>query len=251
MVSGLDFFAVSVAAKQRTFRAKIASCNAFGFNGHHLLARVAIMKFYDCLTAPSPRRVRMFIAEKKVELPVVEVDLGKREQHESHFERINPYRTVPVLELDDGSVLTSSTAIVHYLESVYPTPALIGESPAERARIMDLDWRIENEGFMAVGEAFRNRAKSFANNALTGRHEYSQIPALSERGSVRTVHFFDWLNVLLEDRQYVAGDQFTLTDITAFVTVEFAKWIKQQPAPEHVHLSRWHSTILERDSASV
>lgn len=209
------------------------------------------MKFYDCLTAPSPRRVRMFVAEKQIDLPVVEVDLGRREQHESQFEEINPHRTVPALQLDDGSVLTSSTAIVHYLEGEYPEPALIGRSAAERATIMDLDWRIENEGFMAVGEAFRNRAKSFANNAITGKHEFLQIPALVERGARRTEYFFEWIDELLVDREYVAGNQFTLADITAFVTVEFAKWIKQQPALEQANLRRWHASILDRDSASV
>jgi len=209
------------------------------------------MKFYDCSTAPSPRRVRMFIAEKKIEIEVVEVDLGAREQHSAEFQKINPYRTVPALVLDDGSVLTSSTAIVHYLESRFPEPALIGSSAEERALVMDLDWHIENEGFMAVGEAFRNRARSFAKHALTGRHEYQQIPELVERGAQRTAHFYEWLNSRLEQRQFIAGDNFSVADITAFVAVEFSAWIKQQPGPDHANIARWHTEVSERPSAGV
>ena len=114
------------------------------------------MKFYDCATAPSPRRVRMFIAEKKLEIPVVEVDLGSQEQHTEAFARLNPNRTVPVLELADGTALTTSHAICRYLEDVHPEPALMGRDSQERGRIADLDWRIEQEGFLAVGESFRN-----------------------------------------------------------------------------------------------
>lgn len=209
------------------------------------------MKFYDCATAPSPRRVRMFLAEKQIDVEVVEVDLGNREQHAARFEQINPHRTVPALELPDGQVLTSSTAIVHYLDLLHPNPVLIGDTPQQRATVMDLDWRIENEGFMAVGEAFRNRARSFANNALTGKHAYPQIPPLVERGAHRTVHFFEWLDELLSKRQYVAADHFTLADITAFVTVEFARWIKQQPAEDLVNVHRWLKEVSERESAAV
>jgi glutathione S-transferase len=193
----------------------------------------------------------MFIAEKNIDIPVVEVDLANGEQHKAHFASLNPFRTVPVLELDSGEVLTSSTAIVHYLEGVFPEPALMGSSVNARALIMDLDWRIEQDGFMAIGEAFRNRAKSFANHALTGRHEYAQIPALVERGAHRTGLFFAWLDELLADRTYLAGDNFTLADITAFVSVEFARWIKQTPTSTQENLQRWHAEVSQRSSAKV
>lgn len=209
------------------------------------------MKFYDCSTAPSPRRVRMFIAEKCIDIDVVQIDLGKREQHSDQFTKINPHRTVPVLELDNGRVLTSSTAIIHYLESCYPDPPLIGTSAEQRALIMDVDWRIEQEGFMAVGEALRNRAKSFAKNALTGRYEHVQIPELVERGALRTQHFFVWLEDQLATNRFIAGDRFSLADITAFVTVEFAQWIKQQPGSEQVNINRWYREVKERKSAAV
>lgn len=207
------------------------------------------MKFYDCLPAPSPRRVRMFIAEKGLDIPVVEVDLANKEQHSASFQQVNPHRTVPVLELDDGSILDTSNAIQHYLEAAYPDPPLIGRNPAERGVVVNLDWRIENEGFLAVGEAFRNYAKSFANHALPGKHEYAQIPELIERGKRRTGHFFSWLDEVLEGREYVAGDYFSVADITAFVTVEFSQWIKQTPDESLTNLKRWHAAVSARDSA--
>ncbi len=209
------------------------------------------MKFYDCATAPSPRRVRMFIAEKGIDIPAVEVDLAGGKQHDSSFAEINPHRTVPALELDDGTCLTSSTGICHYLEYCYPEPPLMGNNSSQRGRVIDLDWRIEQEGFMAVGEAFRNKAKSFANHALTGRHAYPQIEGLIDRGRTRTAHYFDWLDELLKTNEYVAGDFFSLADITALVAVDFSKWIKVQPQDHHVHLQRWHNTVSARPSAKL
>lgn len=209
------------------------------------------MKFYDCATAPSPRRVRMFIAEKNLDIPVVEVDLGSLEQHSQAFASLNPHRTVPVLELDDRSVLTSSQAICRYLEEVYPQQPLMGRNPQERGFIADLEWRIEQEGFMAVGESFRNRARSFKNNAVTGQHEHAQIPELVERGRVRASQFMQWLDNHLEEREFIAGDYFSVADITAFIAVDFAKWIKLEAPEECENLHRWFSEVAKRPSASL
>ena len=209
------------------------------------------MKFYDCAPAPSPRRVRMYIAEKGLDIPVVEIDLANREQHSDAFQKINPYRTVPVLELDDGRTLTSSAGIQCYLESLHPEPPLFGRDNYERALVVDLDWRIENEGFLAVGEAFRNRAKSFANNALTGKHAYAQIPELVERGTSRTIAFFSWLDEQLQGRDFVAGDAFSIADITAFITVDFANWVKLQPEDDLENLHRWLEAVSSRPCAKV
>ncbi len=206
------------------------------------------MKFYDCATAPSPRRVRIFIAEKGLVIPVEEVDLAARQQHSEAFARLNPHRTVPVLELDDGSVLTSTAAIWHYLEHRYPHKPLIGCTAAERGRIVDLEWHIEQQGFMAVGESFRNKSKAFARHAFTGAHEYPQIPPLVERGRRRAVEFFAWLNAQLADQPYVAGDAFSIADITAIVTLDFARWIKLEIPDDHTALKRWQSEVSVRPS---
>jgi len=209
------------------------------------------MKFYDCAPAPSPRRVRMFIVEKKLDIPVVEVDLGSRQQHTEEFARLNPYRTVPVLELGDSTVLTSSQAICRYLEEIHPELPLMGSNPAERGHIADLDWRIEQEGFLAVGESFRNRSKSFSKNAVTGKHEHAQIPELVERGRARASQFMEWLENQLVNKEFVAGEQFSVADITAFITIDFARWIKLEAPAEYKNLNRWFAAVSERDSAKA
>jgi len=213
-----------------------------------IVAETDLMKFYDCSTAPSPARVRIYIAEKGLDIPVVAIDLANRQQHTAEFEKINIHRTVPVLELDDGSCLTSTSGIWHYLESQHPLPPLIGSNAIERGRVADLEWRVEQEGFMAVGESFRNKSKAFAKNALSGSVEHAQISGLVERGRVRTEHFFRWLDYTLSDRQFIAGDFFSIADITALCTVNFARWIKLQPDEELGALHRWYEAVSARDS---
>lgn len=209
------------------------------------------MKLYDCATAPSPRRVRIFIAEKGLEIPVEQVDLANRAQHDDAFQHINPRRTVPVLETDEGPMLNSTAGICQYLEQRFPDPPLIGRSAVERGQIIDLDSRIEFEGLHAVAEAFRNKARAFANNALTGPHAYAQIPELAERGRQRVGHFFEWLDEHLTDREFVAGDVYSIADISALVTVDFSAWIKMTPPESAIALKRWHSQVSARPSATA
>ena len=111
------------------------------------------MKFYDCLTAPSPRRVRMFIAEKGIEIPTVQVDLRGEEQLTEAFRTINPRCTVPVLKLDDGTCFNDTLAICHYLESQFPEPNLMGLDGREQALVMNWHEQILTEGFLAGAEA--------------------------------------------------------------------------------------------------
>ena len=117
------------------------------------------MLFYDCETAPSPRRVRLFIAEKGIDIPVRQVDLRSGEHLQPEFREKNPDCTVPALELDDGSVIGESLAICAYLEEKYPDPPLMGTTPEERARVLMWNARIEQQGLAAVAESFRNRSK--------------------------------------------------------------------------------------------
>ena len=126
------------------------------------------MKFYGCRTAPSPRRVRIFIAEKGIEIETIEVDLGSKEQLSSEFKKINPNCTVPVLLLDDGTRYTSTAGIRNYLEALHPTPNLMGKNAIERGMVADTQWRIEMEGQVAMAEALRNSAPRMSGRALTG-----------------------------------------------------------------------------------
>ena len=209
------------------------------------------MKLYDYEGAPSPRRVRIFIAEKGIEIPTVQVDLAAKAQHETEFDKVNRHRTVPVLELDDGSRLTNTAGIYAYLEALHPDPSLLGETPEEKGRIAECSWRIENEGYMAVAEAFRNKAKGFVDHALPGPVEYAQIPDLIERGLARTQNFFKDLDESLADREFITGERYTMADITALVTIDFAEWMKQTLPESAPHARRWYDLVSNRPSASA
>ena len=148
------------------------------------------MKFYDCKPAPSPRRVRVFMAEKGIEIPTVQVDLRAGEHLKPEFRMINPHCTVPVLVLDDGTRLVSTAAIWRYLEETHPEPPLMGTSAKEKAIIADTQWRIEAEGLMAVGEALRNSAPGMKDRAVTGPVNHAQIPELAQRGITKVVPRF-------------------------------------------------------------
>jgi glutathione S-transferase len=206
------------------------------------------MKFYDCRTAPSPRLVRVFIAEKGIDIPTQEIDLRRGEQLSSDFSAINPYRTVPVLELDDGTRLTSTQGCWRYLEETFPEPPLLGTTAIEKAIIADRVWRIENDGWQAVAEALRNKAPGMKDRALTGPDDYAQIPALGERGKQRAARFLARLDDMVAETSYVAGDQFTAADIMAMVVVDFAGWLKIDLPADATHARRWRETLGARPS---
>lgn len=207
------------------------------------------MKFYDCQSAPSPRRVRMFIAEKGLDIPNVEVDLRAGEQLGEAFLKINPYATVPVLELDDGERLLTTAGCRAYLESRFPEPALLGRDAPERGRVADLVSRIESDAFLAVAECLRNSAKGMQGRALTGPHGYAQIPELAARGRERAERFYPELDRLIGEQPFLAGDTLTAADIDAFVFVEFSAWIKLEPPADCTNLARWHAAMAARPSA--
>ena len=166
-------------------------------------------EFYDCATAPSPRRVRIFLAEKGISIETVQVDLRNGEQFTDAFRAINPDCTVPALALDDGTVIADAVAICGYIEELHPDPPLIGATPQERAAVTALNRQIERDGFFAAMDAFRNAAKGLKGRALPGPHDYEQIPELAERGRARIGHFFKAMNARLADREFVAGERYT------------------------------------------
>src|SRR5208283_4835932 len=155
------------------------------------ITRNCEMKFYDCSTAPSPRRVRIFLAEKGISVPTVQVDLRSNEQLTPAFRAINPDATVPSLELDDGTRINDAIGICVYFEAIQPQPALMGEGAAERALVTSWQREVERNGVYAVMDAFRNATPGFKGRALPGPHDYEQIPALAERGRLRVAHFFE------------------------------------------------------------
>ena len=207
------------------------------------------MKFYDCKTAPSPRRARIFIAEKNIAIEHIEVDLRNAEQMGDAFRKINPYCTVPVLELDNGTHLTTTAGIWQYLEAAYPEPTLMGKTPEQKGIIADLQWRIETGGFMAMGEYLRNSAPAMKGRALTGTVNYEQIPELAVRGKDRLTHFFNDIDELIGTKPYVAGETFSVADIDLLVVVDFAKWKKITLPETAINAWRWYETVSARPSA--
>ena len=209
------------------------------------------MKFYDCLTAPSPRRVRIFLAEKGLDIETQQVDLRSGEQFSDSFREINPDCTVPALALDDGTVLTEVFAICQYLEAMQPEPPVMGRDAREIALVTMWNTKIEQQGLAAVAEAFRNNSKGFRNRAMTGPNDTEQLPQLVKRGTDRLRQFFDRLDNHLGDQAYLAGDEFSIADITAFVALEFARGVKVDFANDRSNLDRWYDRIKERPSSGV
>ena len=140
------------------------------------------MKFYDCATAPSPRRVRIFLAEKGITVPVVQVNLREGEHLQPAFRKINPEATVPALELDDGTVINDAIAICAYFEELHPEPPLIGRTPQERAVTIAWNRRIERDGFYAAMEAFRNATPGLKGRAIPGPDDYAANPRARRAG---------------------------------------------------------------------
>lgn len=205
-----------------------------------------MITLYDCATAPSPRRARILLAEKRVPHETVQVDLRSGEHFGEAFRRINPRCTVPALVTDEGPVLTDNAAIAAYLEAAYPEPALLGRTPLDKAEIAHWQWRIEFEGLMAVAEALRNSSPAMVDRALPGPVNYAQIPALAERGAQRLKVFLADLNGHLDGREFIAAGQFSIADITAVVAVDFARVVKVKPGDEHPHLLRWRAAMEAR-----
>jgi glutathione S-transferase len=209
------------------------------------------MKFYDCSTAPSPRRARIFIAEKGLDIETVEVDLRAGEQMSPEFRVVNPSCTVPVLVCDDGTTLTSTAGIRGYLEAAYPEPSLTGTTAAEKGRVADVQWRVEMEGMLAMSEALRNSAPRMKGRALTGAFDYEQIPALAERGRARVERFLEGVDALIGDKPFAAGDNYSIADIDLLVVIDFAGWIKMGLPQAANNARRWYDAVSARPSAKL
>lgn len=207
------------------------------------------MKFYDCQTAPSPRRVRIFIAEKGLDIETVEVDMRAGEQMGEAYRAINPNCTVPALVLDDGSTLLYTAGIRAYLEAAYPEPALLGRTPKEKAQVADLVWQIEIQGMIAIQEALRNSSPRMVDRALPGPVNYAQIPELAERGKARLQHFLNGVDAMIGDKPFVAGDAYTAADIDLLVTIDFAGWLKMGLPEGAANARRWYDSVKSRPSA--
>ena len=207
------------------------------------------MLFYDCSTAPNPRRARMFIAEKGLTIETRDISIAKGEQLLPAFKAVNPRATIPVLVTDEDTVLTENLGIATYLEAQFPEPPLMGRTADEKGLVMMWNAIAEQQGGMPVAEALRNSHPAFADRAIPGPTNYAQIPELAQRGLDRIGRFFDLLEERLSDSPYIACDHFTLADISTFVFVDFARVVKMRVPEGHAATQAWYETIKARPSA--
>lgn len=203
------------------------------------------MKLYNSNLAPNPRRVRVFLAEKGVKIPRVEVDLGKLEHKGPEFTALNPFQTIPVLELDDGTRIAESMAICRYIEALWPEPNLFGEDPLERATIEMWQRQLELRLFLPIAQVLRHTHPRMA------EMEVPQVPDWAAANRPRALQAMAVVDEALGERPFIAGERFTVADITGLVALDFARPARIAIPEELVHLNRWHAALKARPSAAA
>jgi glutathione S-transferase len=202
------------------------------------------MKLYDNVMAPNPRRVRIFLAEKGITVPTVQVDIAKAENRSPEYLAKNPLGGVPILELDDGSILSESVAICVYFEGLHPQPPLLGVDARDKAFVEMWQRRMELGVLSNTAGCFRNTHAFFK----------GRIPQVPEYGAVckeAALKQLAWLDGELAKRRFIAGDRYTIADITALVGIDFGKVSDIRVLPEQKHLSRWYQEVSTRPSAKA
>ncbi len=201
------------------------------------------MKLYDDQGAPNPRRVRIFLAEKGVEVETVPVSIMKGEHKQDAYRKISPMSRVPALQLDDGTVILESVSICRYIECLHPEPNLLGTTPQEIAQIDMWSRRMESELMAPMAATFRHTNPNMA--ALE-----KQVPEFGENQRAIANRRLAMLNDDLADREFIAGDRYTLADITAQCTLEFFPRLAEfDLKDEYVHLNRWREAVKNRPAA--
>jgi glutathione S-transferase len=202
------------------------------------------MKIYDSKTAPNPRRVRIFLAEKGIAVPYEEVDIANAVNRGPEFRKKNPMGTVPVLELDDGTCIAESVAICRYFEELHPNPPLMGVDARDKAIVEMWQRRMEFELLWSVANSFRHRHEFF-------KGRIPQVPEFAEVSRQTAEQRLNWLDEVLADRPFIAGERYTIADITALCAVDFGRVSKIRIQPEQKNLTRWYEVVSARPSAKV
>lgn len=202
------------------------------------------MKLYEDQRAPNPRRVRIFLAEKGIEVPRQQVDIMTGEHKQAAMSKLNPFERLPILELDDGQVICESLAICRYFEVVQPDPPLFGTDALDQAMVEMWQRRVEQNLYMPVSYAFRHSHPRMASL------EVPQVREWGEANLARVPKMLDYFDGELEGRQYIAGDRYSVADITALCAVDFMKVVRLS-LDGHGNLRRWHGEVSGRPSASA
>ena len=202
------------------------------------------MKLYDTAMAPNPRRVRIFLAEKGINVDKVPIDLGKGEHQLPEYLEKNALGRVPVLELDDGTCIAESVAICRYFEEEQPEPALFGVDQVDRARVEMWQRRMELEILVNSAGSFRNTHDFF-------KGRIPQVPEYGEVCKQAALKRLGWLDGVLADRDFVTGDRYTIADITALVGIDFGRVTGIRIADDQKNLARGHEAVSSRPSAKA
>ncbi len=204
------------------------------------------MKLYDFKPAPNPRRVRVFLAEKGVTIQMAQVDLFRGEHRQADFVAKNPFGRVPVLELDDGTLLSESIAICRYIEEQNPAPPLFGRNARERALIEMWSRSAEFELLFPIANVFRHGTE------VGKRLEPNQNTAWAETCRSRALAAMNIFNATLGERQFVTGADYSVADITAMIALDFGAATGAVMVPDGLkNLKRWHGEISARPSAKA
>ncbi len=203
------------------------------------------MKLFDGGRAPNPRRVRVFLAEKGIAVPLVPVDMGAMGHKGEEMTARNPLQRLPVLELDDGTILTESIAICRYFEALHPEPPLFGKGALEIAMIEMWQRRMELNLLASVAAVFRHTHPAML------EWEVPQVKEWGEANRTKTLEFLAILDKDLAGREFAAGDAYSVADITGLVAIDFMKPAKLQVPEEMTNVRRWHAALAARPSAQA
>jgi glutathione S-transferase len=211
------------------------------------------MKLYDWHFAPNPRRVRMFVAEKGIELPLEEVGGENLTLKPEFVARFDPYATSPMLELDDGTCISEAMAICRYFEELHPEPRLMGRDAKDKAIVEMWERRAFDGAILAIGELLRNTNPAFMKRGLPGTAEaIAQVPDLVDRGRGRFLRFTRSADKQLASNRFLAGPAFSVADITAYCALEFLGRAVEMPIPSECgNLRRWFDDVGARPSVAA
>jgi glutathione S-transferase len=203
------------------------------------------MKLYDFKMAPNPRRVRVFLAEKGISVPTEQVDIGAGRHKTTEFTAINPLQRVPALALDDGTIITESIAICRYFEALRPEPALFGRGAKDVALVEMWNRRADLHLLGPISSVFRHLHPAMK------ELEVPQVPEWGEANKPRVTEFLGLLDRTLKDQLFVAGDHYSVADITVMIAIDFMKPAKLQVPEDLKSLARWRAQVTERPSAKA
>ncbi len=209
------------------------------------------MKIYDWHIAPNPRRLNIYLAEKGLKVELVEVgqeDLSLAPWFKAKY----PHAMVPMLELDDGTMIGEAMAIARYFEEIHPAPPLMGVDPRDKAIVEMWEKRANEEGMLPASELFRNTHEKFAERGLPGAADaIPAIPELRDRGRARLTRFFEKFDRQLAENEFVAGKRWTVADATTLAAVDFAGWSDVKIPASCRNLQRWYDAVSARLSAKA